>query len=104
MFALFRAGGPVFMSILTLLLVLLFVAAWKAPAWVKELGKMAPVVGIFSMLLGFNQMFSYIIDATDSVPFPVICGGMKVALIPMLYGLIIYFISLIIRITQKPRI
>lgn len=31
-------------------------------------------------------------------------GGCKVALIGVLYGLIVYFISLIIRVIQKPRI
>ncbi len=34
----------------------------------------------------------------------VICGGLKVTLIATSYGLIVYFISLIIRIIQKPRI
>jgi len=34
----------------------------------------------------------------------VLCGGFKVCLIATLYGLIVYFISLIIRVIQKPRI
>ena len=34
----------------------------------------------------------------------IVCGGCKVALIGVLYGLIVYFISLIIRVIQKPRI
>lgn len=102
MFKLFVAGGSGFMSILTILLVLIFVAAWKAPAWVKELGKMAPIVGLFSMLLGLFTIFNFC--TTDEVPFSVMSGGLKVALIPVMYSLIIYFISLIIRIVQKPRI
>lgn len=34
----------------------------------------------------------------------VLCGGMKVTLIPSVYGMIIYMISIIIRIVEKPRI
>ena len=102
MFKLFVAGGSGFMSILTILLVLIFVAAWKAPAWVKELGKMAPIVGLFSMLLGLFTIFNFC--EADEVPFSVMSGGLKVALIPVMYSLIIYFISLIIRIVQRPRI
>ena len=41
---LFLEGGPLFMSILTLLLALLFLAAWKAPAWVRDIGNIALVL------------------------------------------------------------
>ena len=41
MFKMFVDGGPIFMSVLTVLLVALFFAAWKAPRWVKEIGKFA---------------------------------------------------------------
>ena len=34
----------------------------------------------------------------------IIWGGVKVLTIPLLYGLVIYFLSLIIRVIQKPRI
>ena len=33
-----------------------------------------------------------------------IWGGVKVALIPVVYGIIVYIISLIIRIVRKPKI
>ena len=34
----------------------------------------------------------------------IIAGGIKVGLIPVLYGLIVYFVSLILRVIHKPRI
>ena len=37
-FELFMEGGPLGMALLTILLVLMLFAAWKAPAWVKEIG------------------------------------------------------------------
>ncbi len=103
MFKLFIEGGPVFMAILTVLLAALFFAAWKAPRWVKEIGSFALVFGFFSMGLGLRQIFD-VIQEIGEVSMAVFCGGLKVSLIPVLYGMIIYFISLVIRIIQKPRL
>jgi hypothetical protein len=99
----FVNGGPVGMSVLTIILVLLLFAAWKAPAWVKEIGIIALVFGIFYQLLGIYQMCGYIQNYPD-VSYPVLCGGLKVSMIPTFYGIIIYMISLVLRIIQKPRV
>lgn len=103
LFTLFVSGGPVGMIIITLLFIALFFAAWKAPAWVKEIGIAALVVGIFWTLYGFFQMADYL-AGNDDVVSTVIAGGIKVGLIPILYGLIVYFVSLILRVIHKPRI
>ena len=103
MFKLFIQGGPIFMAVLTLLLVAIFLAAWKAPAWVEELGKMALVFSVFSALLGLRQAAD-VIQKVGFVSPAVVWGGIKVIVIPILYGTIIDFISLVIRIIQKPRI
>ena len=100
-FTLFVEGGALFMCILTLLLVALFFAAWKAPAWVKEIGKIAYIFGIFSFLIACAQAAADI--QMFQVEQCVLAGGLKVALICPIYGCIIYLISLIIRIVQKPR-
>ena len=100
---LFVEGGMGFMIVITLLLIATLLAAWKAPRWVKEIGIGALVAGIFATLLGLLQMFDAIQKIGDISP-AVICGGLKVTMIPVLYGLIVYFISLILRIIQKPRI
>ena len=52
LFSLFISGGPVGMILITLLFIGLFFAAWKASAWVKEIGIAALVVGIFWTLYG----------------------------------------------------
>ena len=103
LFTLFVSGGPVGMIIITLLFIALFFAAWKAPAWVKEIGIAALVVGVFWTLYGFFQMADYL-AGNDDVVSTVIAGGIKVGLIPILYGLIVYFVSLILRVIHKPRI
>ena len=100
---LFVEGGIAGMIAITVLLICLFLAAWKAPKWVKEIGLGALVVGIFWSLRGLSQMLG-VLQMFGDTPFSVICGGLKVTLISTCYGLIVYFISLIIRIVQKPRI
>lgn len=99
----FVEGGMGFMIIITLFLIGLFIAAWKAPKWVKEIGLGGLVTGAFATLLGFVQACDAI-QMIGDVSQAVICGGLKVAMIPVLYGLIVYFISLVIRVVQKPRI
>ena len=100
---LFVEGGSLFMTILTIEFILLILAAWKAPAWVKEIGTIALVTGLLSTLLGLHQGFDAI-QAAGGISISVFCGGLKVALIPMIYGMLIFLVSLVIRIVQKPRI
>ena len=114
MFKLFMEGGLIFMSFLTVLLVAVFFAAWKAPRWVKEIGAFALVVGFLSFILGLRRLFStlqQVAMANDSVSgiFDLISpgvffGGIKVGLIPVIYGIFIYLVSLVIRVIQKPRL
>lgn len=99
----FVEGGVPGMIVLTLFLIALLLAAWKAPGWVREIGLGALATSVFWTLLGLYQMFGAI-QMMGDVSFPVICGGLRIAMISIFYGLIIYFISLLIRIVQKPRI
>ncbi|PKO99574.1 MAG: hypothetical protein CVU13_05030 [Bacteroidetes bacterium HGW-Bacteroidetes-8] len=103
MVRLFLEGGSLLMTVLTIEFILLILAAWKAPAWVKEIGIIALITGIFSILLTFHALFEGVQKA-GMISTEVIFGGFKVAMIPLFYGMIIYFLSLIIRIIQKPRI
>ena len=99
----FVEGGAGGMIIITLFLIALLIAAWKAPRWVKEIGIGALVFAIFWNLIGIYQACGAIQMAGDVAP-GVICGGLRAAMISLLYGLIVYFISLVIRVIQKPRI
>lgn len=114
MFKLFVSAGPVPMAILTVLLAGVFLAAWKAPRWVKEIGKLALVFGIFKFLLSFANLMnvlSQVAEGSETVTglFDLISPSLfymslKIYLIPVIYGTIIYMISLIIRMLQKPRL
>ena len=107
-------GGPAFMSVLTVLLVAIFFAAWKAPRWVKEIGEFALIFGFLGFLLGLRQMFSVLQEMSlsikdvsglfDLISPGVFFGGFKVGMIPVIYGAIIYLVSLVVRVVQKPRL
>ena len=115
MFKLFIQGGPVFMTILTVLLVGIFFAAWKAPRWIKEIGSFALVFGFLTLLIGLYQMFvalqqvamdigEGVTGVFDLISPGVLFGGLKIALIPVFYGIIIYLISLVVCLIKKPRL
>ena len=103
------------MTILTVLLVAVFFAAWKAPRWIKEIGILALVFGFLTLLIGFYQMFKALQEVSmslgesvsglfDLISPGVFFGGMKVGLIPLFYGIIVYMVSLVLRIVKKPRL
>ena len=91
------------MTLLTLELIGLLLAAWKAPAWVREIGLLTLVSGVVCTLLGISQVLGFVREAGE-VAFPVLAGGLRVACIPVIYGLLIQALSLVIRMVQKPRI
>ncbi len=102
MIELFFDGGAPYMGLLTVELIALFLAAWKAPAWVKEIGLIGLTTGILSSLIGVYLAFEVLERA--EMPATIVYAGLKVALITTLYGMLIYLISLILRIVQKPKL
>ena len=100
---LFVEGGLGWMIGISLFLIALFIAAWKAPRWVREIGIGALIFAIYGTLMGILQVLDAMQRFGDISP-AILCGGLKVTLIPTFYGLIVYFISLIIRVIQTPRI
>lgn len=107
---LFFAGGPLFMGILTLLLLIIcamavyqFIQISRGNVehettfrhrltYIKSLGLFSLVFGIFTQLLGLYQAFSAIEMAGDVSP-AILMGGLKVSMISTMYGMIIFLIS-----------
>lgn len=107
MFKLFSEGGPLAMGILSIiLLTLLAVFAMaltkkgeekelnQSLQWLKSLGTLGLVVGIFFQLIGLYTAFS-IIEASQGISPSILAGGLKISLITTLYGLLIYAIHLV---------
>lgn len=101
---LFMQGGPVGMSILTALLVCLLFAAWKAPAWVKEIGSVALAFSILMIAFSWYNAATTLEICEGNISPILLWGGIKCCLVTLMYGLIIYLFSLIIRIVRKPRL
>lgn len=100
----FMAGGWGFMAIITLVLVCALFAAWKAPAWVKPLGKVVLAVGVLSFLMGVQDMADCCAKVGNTIPFSVYCSGFKVALIAPIYSIIVYAVVTIADMVRRPRI
>jgi hypothetical protein len=100
----FMAGGWHFMALITLALICALFAAWKAPAWVKPLGKVAIAIGVLSFLMGVQDMADCCAKVGSEIPFSVYCSGFKVALIAPIYSIIVYVIITIADTVRRPRI
>ncbi len=110
---LFYMGGTLFMSILTILLVLMvtyslfnLIAILKNNdeeririrsrlPHIKSIGLFSIITGILGQLIGLYTAFSVIEKAADISP-AMIYGGIKISMITTLYGIIIYLISILI--------
>lgn len=96
----FIQGGMGGMLVITALLVLLLVAAWKFPKIVKEIGLFTFFFGVFMTLIGFMQAFQACV-IVGSFSQDVWAGGFSVALIQPIYATLVYLLSLVIRIVLK---
>ena len=111
MIELYYMGGPLFMGILTLILMAMLVVATinglpvlkgsKSEhdrvkiSYIKEVGLFALVIGILAQLIGLYQAFMGI-EAMGSVSSAMLAGGLKVSMITTLYGMVIYILSYLI--------
>ena len=100
----FLNGGVGPMTVITLFLIAVLVSAWKAPTWVRDFGFGAVIASLCWLFVGCIQMFQAIEIVGNTMPFSVYCGGLWRILIPLVYGLLIYLLSIIISTFQKPRI
>lgn len=68
---------------------------------VKQLGGLGLALGVFGTIVGFFQMFGALEETKEPIPFQIIMGGTKVALITTIYGLVTFCISIFSYIILK---
>ena len=110
---LFYMGGPLFMGILTAILIIMI--AWAVYHFlpvltgieinfsstksklkhIKTIGTFALITGILGQLIGLYQAFG-IVEKMGDVSQSLLAGGLKVSTIPTLYGIFIFILSLIL--------
>ena len=91
------------MTVITILFIALLLAAWKAPRWVREIGHLALAFAAIMTLIPLHNAGDAVMQTGDISPM-LIWGGIKCLTIAPVYALIVYSVSLIIRIIQKPRL
>lgn len=110
LFELFYSGGTVFMSLLTIILIIVLVLSVKKiydfygsgeqnPAKLKkgislilELGRFGLVFGVFGQIVGLFSAFAAI-EQMGGVSMEMLAGGLKVSSITTMYGFVILIIS-----------
>ena len=92
MFDYFFAGGPLFMGLLTLVFIALFLGVKKFPHQLNTLGQLALALGLLGTCLGLFEAFKAV-EASEGVSQTIWAGGLKNALIPTLYSLVLYILS-----------
>lgn len=110
---LFHMGGPLFMGILTILLIILLATAvvfailiFNGRAarndkfahmltYLKAMGLFSMVTGILGQLIGLVMAFSAIERAGDISP-AMVWGGLKISMYTTLYGITIYLLSILL--------
>jgi len=110
---LFYMGGPAFMGVLTAILIIM--VAWAVYHFlpvltekevnfsslksklkhIKTIGTFGLITGILGQLIGLYQAFSVMEQVRDISP-TLLAGGLKVSLIPTLYGIVIFILSLLL--------
>lgn len=100
MFELFYSGGPLFMGMLSLVLIALTIAFFRFPTTLQSLGKLGLGLGVLGSLIGLYEAFSAI-EKMGGVSQVLLAGGLKNALLPTLYGLVIYLLSLGLQLGKK---
>ena len=115
MYDIYVAGGTVFMHPLSLIFfinlgLIIFVVLTRLQKKninknileaIRQLGGLALAWGVFSTVVGLFFAFDALEGMKETLPLNVIMGGLKVALITILYGLIIFIFSLIAFIGLK---
>lgn len=94
---LFYAGGPLFMSLLSLILLAMLAATYRFPHLLKHLGKLALAIGCLGFMIGFFEMLQAV-EKTTGVAQNMLAGGLKNSMISPIYGLLIYIFGLFIQL------
>ena len=109
MYEIYVAGGSFFMHPLSLILfinlgliIFVFITRLQKKKLgknileaIRQLGGLALAWGVFSTVVGLFFAFEDLARMKETLPLYVIMGGLKVALITIIYGLIIFMFSLI---------
>ena len=68
---------------------------------IKQIGSLAAVWGVSGTIIGLFQAFDALEAMKEMIAFQILMGGLKVAVITAIYGLIIFCLSMLAYIILK---
>jgi hypothetical protein len=108
MFSLFIEGGWEFMTLITIMALIMFYYAARAGAqvygkgttynpgslyYIRFFGMLALVIGVFGQLLGLYAAMSHISQMGGEISQQILAGGIRVSAITTLYGFVVFIIA-----------
>lgn len=103
MFHWFVASGIGVNSILTLILIASFFVMCKAPKWLREVGALAILVAVISVLFNARQLFDTLAQVEGNISPNVLYAGMKIYATRLIYGFSISAVTIVEGFFTKPR-
>ena len=107
-------GGPLFIGLITIIFFIILVISFvngmpilKHPnqnvdqhrtriSYVRSLGLLALIIGITGQLMSLYSSFNAMTTVNGSIAPEILIAGLKVSVIPTIYGMMIYIVSYLI--------
>lgn len=96
-------GGIGVLSLITLLFILMIIAIWQAPNWVKEIGIAALVISILLPLISWIRTLGVAMTVNGEISHAVLVASFRASAIALAYGLIVYLVSVVCRMLMKSK-
>lgn len=94
---------PISMCLITLMLLFVFLCAWKAPRWIKPVGSIALAIALITITWPFLSTFreDALVDYRIA-PMVYYDGIIRFTLL-LIYGVLVFIVSRIVYLIQKSR-
>ena len=76
----------------------------KLLGYIKSLALFTLVFGIFGQILGLVDVFDYLAHKDSQLAASILAKGIKITFWPTIYGIIIYLVSILIRLGLKYKV
>lgn len=94
---------PVSMCLITLMLLFVFLCAWKAPRWIKPVGSIALAIALITITWPFLNTFREDAIYDYQIAPMVYYNGMTRFTLLLIYGVLVFIVSRIVYLIQKSR-
>ncbi len=95
----FYQGGVLFMSLISITLILSLVSFYTHSENLKTYGSLGLAFGIFGTIIGIYDAFSAI-EEIGNISQSMLAGGLKVSLTTTLYGFLVYLLTRILSLVR----